>query len=158
MCSGLLTWIIGRDSYHIGASAFLYVLISFIFFKGILTRYYRLVALSLLVVVVYGSLIWYVFPNIEDGISWEGHLSGFITGLVFAFLFKTPEYTKMLKYDWEKQDYNHQEDKFLQRFDTNGNFVNLPKDEIEEVSLMYYVCNLPVVYEIVKKNELKPKS
>jgi xanthine/uracil permease len=45
--SGILTWLIGRSSYHIGASGLVYVLVSFIFVKGILTRYYRLVALSL---------------------------------------------------------------------------------------------------------------
>jgi hypothetical protein len=39
-------WLIGRSSYHIGASGLVYVLVSFIFVKGILTRYYRLVALS----------------------------------------------------------------------------------------------------------------
>ena len=34
LLSGWLTWIIGRDSYHIGASGLIYVLVSFIFFKG----------------------------------------------------------------------------------------------------------------------------
>ena len=43
--SGLGTWLIGRESYHIGASGVVYVLVSFIFFKGIMTKYYRLEAL-----------------------------------------------------------------------------------------------------------------
>ncbi|MGB5498070.1 MAG: rhomboid family intramembrane serine protease, partial [Maribacter sp.] len=46
LLSGLLTWSIGRDSYHIGASGVIYVLASFTFFKGIFSKYYRLVALS----------------------------------------------------------------------------------------------------------------
>ena len=50
--SGLLTWVIGRPSYHIGASGLIYVLASFIFFKGIFTKHYRLVALSLMVVFI----------------------------------------------------------------------------------------------------------
>ena len=45
--SGLLTWVIGRNSVHIGASSLVYVLVSFIFFKGLYTQYYRLMALSL---------------------------------------------------------------------------------------------------------------
>ena len=61
--SGVITWVIGRPNYHIGASGLIYVLVSFIFFKGIQTQYYRLVALSLAVVLVYGGLIWYVFPE-----------------------------------------------------------------------------------------------
>jgi membrane associated rhomboid family serine protease len=131
LLTGLITWIIGRENYHIGASGLVYVLVSFIFFKGIMTKYYRLVALSLVVIMVYGSLAWYVFPHVDEGISWEGHLAGLLTGFIFAIRFKTPEYTKMIKYEWEKPDFNPGDDKFLQRFDENGNFVNLPKPEPE---------------------------
>lgn len=127
--SGLITWIIGRSSYHIGASGLIYVLVSFIFFKGIMTKYYRLIALSLSVVVVYGGMIWYVFPEIDNAISWEGHLAGFITGFAFAVRYKTPDYVKSIQYDWEKPDFNPQEDAFMKRFDENGNFVNPPKEE-----------------------------
>ena len=87
LLSGFFTWLIGRESYHIGASGLIYVLVSFIFFKGIQTGYYRLVALSLMVVVLYGSMIWYIFPDVEEGISWEGHLGGFIAGLLFSRIF-----------------------------------------------------------------------
>ena len=132
--SGILTWIIGRESYHIGASGLIYVLVSFIFFKGIRTKYYRLVALSLLVIMLYGSMIWYVFPHVEEGISWEGHLAGLITGFAFSVLFKTTDYKKLIRYEWEQPDYDPQTDKFMQRFDENGNFVNLPKPEIVEES------------------------
>ena len=140
LLSGLLTWIIGRDSYHIGASGLIYVLVSFVFFKGIMTKYYRLVALSLMVIMVYGGLVWYVFPDIEAGISWEGHLAGLITGFVFAIRFKTPDYTKMIRYEWERPEFNAGNDKFLQRFDENGNFVNLPPPEVveEEVIVPFY--------------------
>lgn len=135
LLTGLITWIIGRESYHIGASGLVYLLVSFIFFKGIRTKYYRLVALSMVVILVYGSLIWYVFPHVQEGISWEGHLAGLITGFAFAVTFKTPEYKKLIRYDWERPDYNPAEDKFMQRFDENGNFVNLPKPEIVEEEL-----------------------
>jgi len=133
LITGAITWVIGRESYHIGASGLVYLLVSFIFFKGMRTKYYRLVALSLVVIMVYGSLIWYVFPHVEEGISWEGHLAGLVTGFAFAITFKTPEYKKLIRYDWEQPDYNPQEDKFMQRFDENGNFVNLPPPEPENV-------------------------
>jgi membrane associated rhomboid family serine protease len=157
--SGFLTWIIGRANYHIGASSLIYVLVSFIFFKGILTKYYRLVALSLTVIVLYGGMAWYVFPEVNDAISWEGHFSGFLTGFVFALMFRTPEYKKVIKYDWEHPDFNPLEDKFMQRFDENGNFVNLPVEESVEFS-SYYTSNYFVDYEIVlnEKNESKPES
>ena len=129
LLTGIITWIIGRESYHIGASGLVYMLVSFIFFKGLRTKYYRLVALSLTIIMVYGGLVWYIFPNVKEGISWEGHLAGLIVGFAFAISFKTPEYKKLIRYDWQREDYDPQADKFMQRFDENGNFVNLPLPE-----------------------------
>ena len=57
LLSGIITWSIGRENYHIGASGLIYVLFSFIFFKGIQTKHIRLIALSLAVIVVYGGLV-----------------------------------------------------------------------------------------------------
>lgn len=163
LLSGVITWVIGRDNYHIGASSLIYVLVSFIFFKGIQTKYYRLVALSLTVIVVYGGMIWYVFPNpgvlVEDKISWEGHLSGLISGFALSLFYKAPEYQKIIKYDWEHPDFNPQDDKFMQRFDDEGNFVNLPKEELEEEYKPFFYSSLPVEYTIIynEKNESKPE-
>lgn len=128
LLSGFLTWCIGRPSYHIGASGLVYVLVSFTFFKGVFAKYYRLIALSLLVVFLYGSMIWYTMP-IEQGVSWEGHLSGLITGLLFALVFKK-QIAKPKKYTWEEDNYNEEDDLFLKHFDENGNFI-----EIEETPL-----------------------
>ncbi|WP_162126323.1 rhomboid family intramembrane serine protease [Flavobacterium phycosphaerae] len=134
--SGIITWVIGRNSFHIGASSLIYVLVSFIFFKGMMTQYYRLMALSLTVVMLYGGLIWYVFPEVDKQISWEGHLAGLITGFGFATYFKTPDYVVATQYPWEKPDFNPEEDMFMKHFDEEGNFVNTPEpeeDSIEEV-------------------------
>ena len=167
LVSGCITWIIGRENYHIGSSGLIYVLFSFVFFKGIQTKYNRLVALSLAVIVVYGGLVWYVFPSPEitgnKSISWEGHLGGLLTGFFLSLVYKTPEYKKVIKYDWERPDFDPSGDKFMQRFDANGNFVNLPEVEEDEDKLemvSYYTCNYPVDYEIVinKKNESKLES
>ena len=136
LLSGLLTWCIARPSYHIGASGVIYLLASFIFFKGILAKNYRLVALSLVVVFVYGSMIWYIFP-VKDGISWEGHLSGFATGLVFALVTKV-RLPEVRKYAWERDDYNETDDPFLQHFDEHGNFIETKPDTTEETIEIRY--------------------
>ena len=154
LISGIITWVIGRESHHIGASGLVYVLVSFIFFKGIMTKYYRLVALSLMVVLVYGSLVWYIFPDVDKSISWEGHLAGLVTGFGFAIGYKTPEYKKLIRYDWEKPDYNAAEDKFMQRFDENGNFFNLPVEEPEVEVHSYFISDREVFYELKKSDKL----
>ena len=127
LLSGLITWLIGRTSYHIGASGFIYVLASFIFFKGIFSSYFRLVALSLIVVFIYGSMLWYIFP-VKDGMSWEGHLAGFLTGLFLAKVIKA-SIPPTKKYEWEKEDFKEEDDLFLKHFDENGNFRELPNEE-----------------------------
>jgi hypothetical protein len=136
--------------------------VSFIFFKGLLTKYYRLVALSLTVIILYGGMLWYIFPKVDDSISWEGHLAGLITGVVLSFIYKTPEYKKIIKYDWEKLDFDPVEDKFMQRFDENGNFVNIPViEELEQLDpqFSYYTSSCPVDYKVVnEKNESKLES
>ena len=87
LLSGFLTWLIARESYHIGASGVVYVLFSFVFFSGIIRKHYRLVALSFIIVFLYGSMIWYVLP-IKQGISWEGHLSGLLVGVFFSIHYR----------------------------------------------------------------------
>lgn len=131
--SGLITWGIGRPSFHIGASGVIYLLASFIFFKGIFTKYYRLVALSMMVVFIYGSLLWYIFP-VKDEISWEGHLGGFLTGLVLAIFVKA-KIPVAKKFDWEHEDYNEEEDEFLKQFDENGNFIERPPENQDSDTL-----------------------
>ena len=164
LLSGSLTWIIGRDSFHIGASSLIYVLFSFVFFKGIQTKHNRLVALSLAVIIVYGGLVWYIFPTPDiigrNSISWEGHLSGLLTGLILTFFLETKEYKKSPKYEWEQPNYNPIDDKFMQRFDDCGNFVNLPVVIEEESIIKYFTSDVTVNYIVIpnEKNESKPES
>ena len=87
--SGLILWIIGRESWHIGASGLVYSLAFFLFFSGLIRKHIPLIAISLVVAFVYGSMIWHIFPwQTHDPISWEGHLSGGIVGLILSALYK----------------------------------------------------------------------
>lgn len=118
--TGFITWVIARKSYHIGGSGLIYMLFSFIFFSGIIRKNYRLTAVSLLVIFLYGSMVWYILP-IKEEISWEGHLSGFLVGILIAVYFRKIGPQK-LQYYWEKE--NYQEDEFDRLFDEDGNFLN----------------------------------
>tara|TARA_B100001287_G_scaffold124310_1_gene104775 strand:+ start:3672 stop:4268 length:597 start_codon:yes stop_codon:yes gene_type:complete len=100
--SGFWLWIIGRPSYHIGASGIIYSLASFLFFSGVFSKNRQLIAISLVIIFSYGYLIWGIFP-INSNISWEGHLTGLLAGLLVAFFYKNsgPEEKK---YDWELEE------------------------------------------------------
>ncbi|MFP4847200.1 rhomboid family intramembrane serine protease [Winogradskyella sp. PE311] len=153
LLSGVLTWIIGRSGNHIGASGLIYVLVSFIFFKGIFAKHYRLIALSLMVIFLYGSLIWYVFP-VKEGMSWEGHLGGLITGLVFALIFRK-QVAQPERYKWEQPEYNEEDDPFMRHFDENGNFIELDPELEDDIDSEIEIEELitPKVKYIFKKNE-----
>ncbi|CAI8408030.1 MAG: Uncharacterised protein [Flavobacterium sp. SCGC AAA160-P02] len=112
--SGLLNWMIGRSSYHIGASGIIYLLFSFIFFSGIIRKHYRLIAMSLVVIFLYGSMIWLLIPT-EEKISWEGHLSGFLVGILYAYLYR--------KKGIIKKEFQFSETDFDQFFDDHGNLI-----------------------------------
>lgn len=87
LMSGIWLWSIGRESYHIGASGIVYALVSFLFFSGLFRKHTKLMAISFFVVFLYGSMVWGLFP-IQEHISWEGHLSGALAGIILAWWFR----------------------------------------------------------------------
>jgi membrane associated rhomboid family serine protease len=109
---GLFVWFGGREAYHIGASGVVYGLAGFLFFSGIFRREARLLALTLLVTFLYGSLIWGIFPDFypEERISFESHFYGLVAGIVVAFYYRK-QGPERKKYNWElEEELEEQED------------------------------------------------
>jgi membrane associated rhomboid family serine protease len=100
--SGLTVWLAGREAWHIGASGVVYALASFHFVSGIIRNDVRLLTLSVVVVFLYGGLIWGVFP-IDPSISWEGHLWGAVSGIVLSFYYRR-YLIRRDKYEWEEEE------------------------------------------------------
>lgn len=147
LLTGTLTWIIARESFHIGASGIVYLLFSFVFFSGILKKHYRLVAMSLITIFLYGSMIWYVFP-IKEGMSWEGHLSGFLTGILFAVLYRNKGIVKE-KYEFSKTEFDDM-------FDEDGNYVPpviIEEEILEETNDTYTINGVKVNYTYTSSEE-----
>jgi hypothetical protein len=69
-------------------------------------------------------MIWYVYP-IKEKISWEGHLSGFIVGLILAIIYKNSGPQKPI--------HIFKETEFDLQFDEEGNFA--PKKELDTEDL-----------------------
>lgn len=101
--TGILVWVGGRQAWHIGASGLIYGLASFLFFSGIIRKYYRLVALSLLVVFLYGQMVWGIFPDVYKNVSWESHMLGFFSGIALSIVFRK-EGPQEPVYDWMDDD------------------------------------------------------
>lgn len=112
LLSGLLTWVIGREAWHIGASGIIYSLTFFLFFSGLFRKHTPLIAISLIVAFLYGSNVWNMFPwsmHLDATVSWEGHLSGGISGLFVAMLFYKHGPQKPVKV-WDEEDEDEDED------------------------------------------------
>jgi len=89
--SGSILWFIGETgTNHIGASGLVYGLVFFLLISGLIRGQRQLAAVALLMIFLYGSLVWGLFPEyarlLEKNISWEGHLGGAIVGIILAFL------------------------------------------------------------------------
>jgi membrane associated rhomboid family serine protease len=101
LLGGFWLWLGGRESYHIGASGLVYGLTTFLFFSGMLRRDVRLMALSMLVVFLYGGMVWGIFP-LFTGISWEAHLFGAFAGMLFSFVYRKEGPQRKI-YEWEEE-------------------------------------------------------
>ena len=106
----LMVWIFARESYHIGASGLVYGFASFLFFSGIISRFYRLMAISFLILFFYGGMVWGVFPFVKN-MSWETHLFGFVFGMIFAFYFRDSAPKRQL-YEWENEEEINDENEY----------------------------------------------
>lgn len=85
--TSLWVWIVARDAYHIGASGIVYGLASFLLFSGFFRKDSRSIAISLIVIFLYGGMAYGLFP-VNEGISWESHLLGSLAGLISAFFYR----------------------------------------------------------------------
>lgn len=106
LVTGLWVWIFAKDTgTHIGASGVVYALATFHFMGGVLRREPRMMAFSLLVVFLYGGLVWGVIPDFypEKNISWESHLLGGLAGILIAIAYRN-EGPQRKVYQWEEDE------------------------------------------------------
>jgi membrane associated rhomboid family serine protease len=85
--TGFWVWLAARPDTHIGASGLIYGFVCFLFFSGIIRRNKNLLAISMLVTFLYGSMVWGLLP-VSQSISWESHLFGSIAGIFAAVYFR----------------------------------------------------------------------
>ncbi|NUL44035.1 rhomboid family intramembrane serine protease [Cellulosimicrobium funkei] len=85
LLGGFGTWLIGGlGTNHIGASVIVYGYAAFLVTYGILSRRFTAIAAAVVVVLLYGGIVWGFLP-INPRVSWQGHLAGAAAGVVVAF-------------------------------------------------------------------------
>jgi len=121
--TGLWVWLIAREAYHIGASGVIYGLLSFMFFSGLLRKDPKTLAVSLILLFIYGgNMIYGIFP-INEGISWESHFLGAISGLFCAIFFRKVKSSVAIKEALGDEDEQIEEPEY---FDNHEHF-KIPK-------------------------------
>ena len=136
LASGLITWCIGNpDSTHIGASALVYGLNLFLITSGFIRGNRLLIVVSLIMVFLYGSFIWGMIPSlaIPQNISWEGHLSGAIIGVLLAVFLRKEGPQKEIHH-WDEDDEDDSSDN-----EGNGEipYWDVPTPSDEELTVRY---------------------
>jgi membrane associated rhomboid family serine protease len=85
LIGGLGTWLIGSRGVHLGASSVIFGYLGFLLLRGYFERSFTAILFSAVVGFLYGGILWGVLPG-HYGISWEGHLFGFLGGVIAARL------------------------------------------------------------------------
>jgi len=90
LAAGLGTWLFGSaNTVHVGLSGVIFGYLGFLLLRGYFERSFLSIALSLVVGFFWGSALWGVLP-LQAGVSWEGHLFGFLGGVLAARLLARP--------------------------------------------------------------------
>jgi membrane associated rhomboid family serine protease len=82
--SGLFTWLISSSGVVIGASGLVFAYWAYLIVNGIRTKKVKDIAISILTIVLYGTLLFSLF-RYSPGISWAGHFSGAVAGALLAW-------------------------------------------------------------------------
>lgn len=118
LLTGLWVWIVAREAYHIGASGLVYGLVTFLFFSGIFRKDASSIALSMIVIFLYGGMLYGLVPT-NSGVSYESHIVGAITGILIAFYYRKAPVMQPKVYDWMKEQDDHKDVPVDQTYDVD---------------------------------------
>ena len=85
IASGFGTWFFGRPGVHVGASGVVFAYFGYLLCTGLFERRFASLLLSIGVFVIWGPTIYGILP-VGRAVSWEGHLFGFIGGMLMAWV------------------------------------------------------------------------
>lgn len=102
--SGLGTWLIATQGYHLGASGVTHGLGFLVFTLGVLRRDRPSIAAAMIAFFFFGGMLMTVLPQ-QLGVSWEYHLAGAVTGLACGILWRRADPPPpRRRYSWEEEE------------------------------------------------------
>lgn len=120
LLTGFLVWLIARPVFHIGASGVVYAWVAFILWTGIFKKNRRSIALAGIILALFGGM-WATDIAPKDGVSWESHVLGAMSGVFFAYFYK------------EVVELDEQDEKIV--FSDTDKEYFLPRDIFEKTKL-----------------------
>jgi len=88
---GLAVWLMGRPSFHIGASGLIFGYFGYLMGCAWFGRDVKSILQAVVIGILYGGLIFGVLPSVKQHISWEAHLFGMLAGFIGAKFFYRSE-------------------------------------------------------------------
>jgi len=84
LLGGGLTWLFARTACHVGASGLVFTFFGYVASLAYFRRTFGSLVLSVACIVGYGGLLRGILPTAMP-VSWEGHLSGLLAGVLAAW-------------------------------------------------------------------------
>ena len=104
--TNILVWLLARQVNHIGMSGVLYGVSGFLMAKGFVTYNTRTMVIAMLTIIFYGGTFYAVLP-IQEGVSWESHLFGFLSGSILSiYLYKNTAKSLDITASSQRKDYD----------------------------------------------------
>ncbi len=82
---GAIVWVIGRRAFHIGASGVIMGYWSYLIIQAYQEQTIMSLVLGAISLYYFGGLLLDLFPDKKE-VSWEAHLSGFVSGIGAYYL------------------------------------------------------------------------
>lgn len=144
--TGIFVWLFARQVSHIGASGVVYGLVAFLFWNGIFRRSARSILLSLAVLLFYSGMFAGVLPD-QEGVSWESHLLGSISGVIAAFWFKG----ELEDEEIERNPYHSDPNTVRQPFLPAGIFDKTKQERMAEAQAAAEAARLEAEMEAIRR-------
>ena len=104
LASGILVWLFAPEyTYHVGISGIIYGIAAFLVASGLFRKDRTSFTIAILVVLVYGGMVLGFLPN-KEGVSWQSHLFGALSGIFIAFVLRKRDLPPPTEIELEKTE------------------------------------------------------